>query len=115
MPDKFDNIEIVRVLYEISTLIQSDSELEDTFKRALAMVRDAVGCHSASLFIYEEESGKLEDPWFEPKEDTYQMTRSVEKSPGKPCYLKIDFKKGIPTKLNGKSMGPLELIEWVVG
>lgn len=57
------------------------------------------------------ESGKLEDPWFEPKEDTYQMTRSVEKSPGKPCYLKIDFKKGIPTKLNGKSMGPLELIE----
>ncbi|MFC1692544.1 GAF domain-containing protein [Candidatus Latescibacterota bacterium] len=61
MPDKFDNIEIIRVLYEISTLIQSDSELEDKFNRALAMIRDAVGCHSASLFIYEEESGKLEE------------------------------------------------------
>ena len=57
------------------------------------------------------ESGKLEDPWFEPKEDTYQVTKSVEKSPGKPCYLKIYFKGGIPKKINGKDLDGISIIK----
>jgi len=57
------------------------------------------------------ESGKLEDPWFEPKEDTYQVTKSVEKSPGKPCYLKIYFKGGIPKKINGKNLDGISIIK----
>ncbi|NQU95213.1 MAG: argininosuccinate synthase [Candidatus Omnitrophica bacterium] len=56
------------------------------------------------------ESGNLEDPWFEPTEDAYQMTRAIVKSPNKPCYLKIDFKKGIPTKINGKKLDGIKLI-----
>ena len=51
------------------------------------------------------ESGKLEDPWFEPKEDVYQMTQSLSKAPNKPIYLNIYFEKGIPTKINGKKLG----------
>ena len=61
MNDNFDNIESVRVLYEISTLIRSDSKLEGKFIQALGIVRDAVGCHSASLFIHKGKSGKLEE------------------------------------------------------
>jgi len=57
------------------------------------------------------ESGKLEDPWFEPGEDVYQITKPVEKSPNKACYLKIYFKKGIPKKLNGKSLDAVTLIK----
>lgn len=57
------------------------------------------------------ESGKLEDPWFEPKEDTYQVTKSVEKSPGKPCYLKIYFKGGVPKKINGKDLDGISIIK----
>ena len=56
------------------------------------------------------ESGKLEDPYFEPKEDAYQMTRPVEKSPNKPSYVKIYFKKGIPKKIDGKSLDGIALI-----
>ena len=56
------------------------------------------------------ESGKLEDPWFEPKEDTYQMTKAPEKSPNKAYYLKIYFKNGIPKKVNGKSLDGVSLI-----
>jgi len=56
------------------------------------------------------ESGKLEDPWFEPKEDAYQMTKAPEKSPNKACYLKIYFKNGIPKKVNGKSLDGVSLI-----
>ncbi|NQT23700.1 MAG: argininosuccinate synthase [Candidatus Omnitrophica bacterium] len=57
------------------------------------------------------ESGKLEDPWFEPKDEIYQMTKPVSKAPAKPVYLNIYFQKGIPTKLNGKNLDPIDLIE----
>ncbi len=43
MTESFNNIESIRVLYEISTLIQSDSALEVKFEQALTRVRDAVG------------------------------------------------------------------------
>lgn len=57
------------------------------------------------------EGGKLEDPWFEPGEDVYQVTKEPSKSPDKPCYVKIDFKNGIPVELNGKKMKGVSLIE----
>jgi len=57
------------------------------------------------------ESGKLEDPWYEPREDAYQMTKPISKSPSKACYIKIYFEKGIPKALNGKKMDGEKLIE----
>ncbi|MCX5677883.1 MAG: argininosuccinate synthase [Candidatus Omnitrophica bacterium] len=56
------------------------------------------------------ESGKLEDPYYEPDEDIYQLTKSADASPSKPAYVEIEFKKGIPVKLNGKAMKGVDLI-----
>jgi argininosuccinate synthase len=56
------------------------------------------------------ESGKLEDPYYEPTEDVYQITKSVKDSKSAPTYVEIEFKKGIPVKLNGKAMAGVELI-----
>ncbi|MFH0771349.1 MAG: argininosuccinate synthase [Candidatus Omnitrophota bacterium] len=56
------------------------------------------------------ESGKLEDPYFEPPEDIYQLTKGIDKAPAKPVYVEIDFKGGIPVKLNGNSMDGVSLI-----
>ena len=56
------------------------------------------------------ESGKLEDPWFEPTEDIYQMTKALTKTPAKPVYLNIYFEKGIPKKINGVSFDPVRLV-----
>lgn len=56
------------------------------------------------------ESGKLEDPWFEPKEDVYQMTQSLSNAPSKPIYINIYFEKGIPVKINGKKLGQVEMM-----
>ena len=61
MSESYDGIEGLRVLYEISSLINSDSKLEEKFIQALHKVKDAVNCQSASLFIHNEESGKLEE------------------------------------------------------
>jgi signal transduction histidine kinase len=61
MSRTYDPIEGLKVLYELSTLIRSDSTAEEKFIRALAKVRDMVGCHSASLFVWNGRTGKLEE------------------------------------------------------
>jgi len=57
------------------------------------------------------ESGKLEDPYYEPDEGIYQLTKGVGETPSKPSYVEISFSKGVPVKLNGKIMGGLDLIK----
>jgi len=56
------------------------------------------------------ESGKLEDPYYEPDEDIYQCTKAVARCAAEPAYVEIEFKEGIPVKLNGKAMGGVDLI-----
>jgi len=57
------------------------------------------------------ECGPLEDPWKEPPEDAYQITTLPEEAPSKPVYLDIYFAQGIPTKIDGKFLSPVELIK----
>jgi argininosuccinate synthase len=56
------------------------------------------------------ECGVLEDPMAEPPEDAFQITVAPEKAPGSPTYLTIEFEKGTPVRMNGKSMDPVELL-----
>lgn len=48
------------------------------------------------------EAGILEDPWQEPPEAAYRLTRPAQKAPPAPKYLEIEFKSGVPAALNGK-------------
>ena len=55
----------------------------------------------------------LEDPKNEPqynKEGFLEMSVSPEKAPDKPTYVTIHFEQGIPTAINGKEMGAVELV-----
>jgi argininosuccinate synthase len=56
------------------------------------------------------EAGELEDPWMEPPEEAYDWTRPVPETPGEPIYLEIHFDYGIPTAIDGESMGGTALI-----
>jgi argininosuccinate synthase len=56
------------------------------------------------------EGGILEDPWAEPPEDMFVLTRSPEKAPGRPVYVEVDFVRGVPTAIDGKKMGPAKLL-----
>jgi argininosuccinate synthase len=59
------------------------------------------------------EAGPLEDPWVEPLEEVYAMTKAIEHTPDTPEYLEITFAKGIPVAVNGKSYGPVELFQYL--
>lgn len=56
------------------------------------------------------EAGELEDPWVEPPEEVYGMTKAIADTPNEPEYIEIGFEKGIPVSLNGQGMGGIELI-----
>ena len=57
------------------------------------------------------ESGILENPWKEPPEDMFVLTQSPEKAPDKSQYITVDFEKGVPDAVNGKTYSPAKLLE----
>ena len=56
------------------------------------------------------EGGILEDPWLEPMEEMFLLSRSPEKAPDKPVYVEIDFEAGNPVAVNGKRLAPAQLL-----
>lgn len=57
------------------------------------------------------EGGILENPDNPPLPEMFVLSQSPEKAPNKPELVTIDFVKGIPTKVNGKAMDGVKLIE----
>jgi argininosuccinate synthase len=54
--------------------------------------------------------GVLEDPWVEPPEDIYSLTKAPADCPNEPAYVEITFERGVPTAINGVAMPLVELI-----
>jgi len=63
-----------------------------------------------NLWHLSHEGHILENPWMEPEEAMFQLTVAPEKAPDKPLYIEIDFKSGIPVRVDGVSHGPVELV-----
>lgn len=57
------------------------------------------------------ECGVLEDPWTEPPEEIYYFTKDPLTAPNTPKYIELEFEKGIPTKIDGKSYAPSNILE----
>jgi argininosuccinate synthase len=57
------------------------------------------------------ECGVLEDPWIEPPEEVYTLTRPARECPDDPAYVEIDFERGVPLRTNGVDMPLVELVE----
>jgi argininosuccinate synthase len=56
------------------------------------------------------EAGPLENPWNEPLEEVFVMTKAVEHTPDQPEYVEIGFNRGVPTSLNGVNLSPVALV-----
>jgi argininosuccinate synthase len=55
--------------------------------------------------------GALEDPWEEPPQEIYRLTRPPAAAPTAPAYVEIAFERGVPVAINDVTMGLVELIE----
>ncbi|MFS8085043.1 MAG: argininosuccinate synthase [Acidobacteriota bacterium] len=56
------------------------------------------------------EGGILEDPWAEPPENIFQMTRSPENAKNAAEYLEIGFDRGEPISIQGEKLDPVTLL-----
>jgi len=56
------------------------------------------------------EGGILEDPWAEPPENIFQMTRSPENAKDETEYLEIGFEYGEPVSIDGERLDPVALL-----
>ena len=57
------------------------------------------------------EGGILEDPWAEPPENIFQLTRAPEHARPVAEYMEISFVKGEPVAINGEQMPPAALLK----
>ncbi len=57
------------------------------------------------------EAGELEDPWYRPQDLMYQMVTPPQEAPDKIEAVEISFEQGLPVGLNGKDLGPVELLK----
>ena len=63
-----------------------------------------------NLFHISYEGGILEDPWREPDESMFLLTRNPTQAPDQPEYVEIGFEHGNPVTVNGEALGPVELL-----
>jgi argininosuccinate synthase len=56
------------------------------------------------------ECGELENPWSAPPEAAYEWTNPIAKTPDEPTVIELAFEKGVPTRLNGKTLPFHELL-----
>ena len=56
------------------------------------------------------ESGMLEDPWQEPKEEMFELSQSPKNAPDLEQILTIDFEEGLPVRLDGQEFETVDLL-----
>ena len=61
------------------------------------------------------EAGPLENPWTEPLEEVFAMTKAIADTPDEPEYVEIEFTTGEPTALNGEAMELTTLLQKLNG
>ncbi|MDZ4241248.1 MAG: argininosuccinate synthase, partial [Candidatus Omnitrophota bacterium] len=106
---KLEQIAPVRI-WEFKT---REEEIEYAQKHKIPVNVTKKSPYSIDINLYGRsiECGVLEDPWQEPPEEIYKMTVSPQKAPNQPAYVEIEFNKGIPVKIDGKSYGSVEIIQ----
>lgn len=78
----------------------------------IAVTKEKIYSRDQNLWHISHEGGDLEDPMNEHNPDIlYMMTTPPEKAKDEPTYVEIYFEQGIPKKIDGKELSPVEIIE----
>ncbi|NOX61795.1 MAG: argininosuccinate synthase [Chloroflexi bacterium] len=83
----------------------------EEFNVPVAATEESIYSRDHNLWHMSHEGGLLEDPWNEPEEAMYTVTTAPENAPDEPEYVEIDFKEGVPVRIDGVAHGPVELME----
>ncbi len=93
---------------------EEEIEYAEAHNVPLKINRETNYSKDKNIWHLSHEGLDLEDPKNEPlynKEGFLEMGVSPEMAPDKPTYVTIHFEQGIPTAVDGKEMGAVELVE----
>jgi argininosuccinate synthase len=76
----------------------------------VAATERSIYSRDRNIWHLSHEGGILENPWQEPEEEMFVLTVAPKAAPDEPLYLEIDFKEGIPKRVDGVAYGPVELL-----
>ncbi len=93
---------------------EEEIEYAEAHNIPLKINRETNYSKDKNLWHLSHEGLDLEDPANEPqyeKPGFLEMGVSPVQAPDKPTYVSIHFKKGVPTAIDGKKMGAVEIVE----
>ena len=93
---------------------EEEIEYAEAHNIPLKINRETNYSKDKNLWHLSHEGLDLEDPANEPqyeKEGFLEMGVSPLQAPDKPAYVSIRFEKGVPTAIDGKEMGAVEIVE----
>jgi argininosuccinate synthase len=67
----------------------------------------------ANLLHISYEGDVLEDPWTEPEESMWRWSVSPENAPDTPTYIELTYEKGDIVAIDGKTMTPATVMEYL--
>ena len=95
---------------------EEEIEYAEAHNVPLKINRETNYSKDKNIWHLSHEGLDLEDPANEPqynKPGFLEIGKSPEQAPDKPTYVKIHFEKGVPTAVDGKEMGGVELVEYL--
>ncbi len=79
-------------------------------KIPITATKEKIYSEDRNLWHISHEGGILEDPWAEPEEGMFVLSVSPDKAPDRPQYIEIEFESGNPVAVDGRRLGPVEVI-----
>lgn len=76
----------------------------------ITQTKKKIYSEDANIWHVSHEGGELEDPGNEPNPMVFRFSNTLESAPDQAEYVEIEFVKGTPTKVNGKTLNPIEMI-----
>jgi argininosuccinate synthase len=77
----------------------------------VAATKEKIYSRDRNLWHISHEGGILEDPAQGPPKDVFMLTTDPQDAPNVPEDVVIGFVAGTPVSVNGKELGPVELVE----
>ncbi|MEO2067966.1 MAG: argininosuccinate synthase [Desulfurobacteriaceae bacterium] len=91
-----------------------EEEIEYAKKHGIPVVatKEKPYSYDRNLWGVAIEAGPLEDPYTEPPEDAFVITKNPVDAPNEPEYVEIEFEEGTPVAINGKRYDELWKLIW---
>ena len=77
----------------------------------IAQSKKSIYSRDRNLWHISHEGAELESPANEPGDGVFVISSPVAKAPDEGEYVEVEFASGVPVGVNGKRVGPVEIVE----